>query len=321
MQWMVGIDEAGYGPPLGPLVMSAVACRLPIDLDGADFWKLLRPAVRRATSRDARRIRVGDSKLVYSTARGIDDLEIGVLATVLAGRGGNGRTLADYLEDIARDSVTELKREPWYQGRRRLPVSVADDVHQTAGAKFAKACAGHGIQYQLVQCVVICPSSFNRCLDEWGSKGAILGLALSRLLAPALDLGQSSEPIHITIDKHGGRNTYVPLLQNAIGRGMVIAHEETMDSSRYSVLGLGYDCRLAFCPRADARHFCVALASMVSKYVRELLMLDFNEFWLAEMPGLKPTAGYHTDAARFYEQIRPAAVRLNIPETALWRRR
>ena len=32
MPWIIGIDEAGYGPPLGPLVMTAVACRVP---DGA----------------------------------------------------------------------------------------------------------------------------------------------------------------------------------------------------------------------------------------------------------------------------------------------
>jgi len=65
----------------------------------------------------------------------------------------------------------------------------------------------------------------------------------------------------------------------------------------------------------------VALASMVSKYVRELLMREFNAFWQQHVPGLKPTAGYPGDAARFFAAIRPAAVQLGIPEDVLWRRR
>src|SRR5947208_1634913 len=43
MPWVVGIDEAGYGPNLGPLVQAAVALRLP-DGDEAG-WETLRPHV------------------------------------------------------------------------------------------------------------------------------------------------------------------------------------------------------------------------------------------------------------------------------------
>jgi hypothetical protein len=60
---------------------------------------------------------------------------------------------------------------------------------------------------------------------------------------------------------------------------------------------------------------------MVSKYLRELLMLEFNRFWQARVPGLKPTAGYPGDAARFFEAILPAAKQLRIAEGTLWRRK
>ena len=46
---------------------------------------------------------------------------------------------------------------------------------------------------------------------------------------------------------------------------------------------------------------------MVSKYVRERLMEEFNRFWRERTPGLKPTAGYPGDAKRFYDAIRPTA--------------
>ena len=53
---------------------------------------------------------------------------------------------------------------------------------------------------------------------------------------------------------------------------------------------------MRFEPRADGCHLNVALASMAAKYLREVCMLQFNRYWAAQVPGLKPTAGYPTDA-------------------------
>jgi hypothetical protein len=50
-------------------------------------------------------------------------------------------------------------------------------------------------------------------------------------------------------------------------------------------------------------------------------MLEFNRFWQNQVPGLKPTAGYPVDAARFFQAIRPALPRLGIPEKSIWRTR
>jgi ribonuclease HII len=92
-----------------------------------------------------------------------------------------------------------------------------------------------------------------------------------------------------------------------------------MARSVYTVHGLGREVRLAFQPRADAEHFCVALASMVSKYIRELLMIEFNKFWIDKVDGLKATAGYPGDAARFFEAILPVINQLGIAREAIWR--
>ena len=101
----------------------------------------------------------------------------------------------------------------------------------------------------------------------------------------------------------------------------MVAREEGNLRSVYDVLGLAVEMRITIQPRADAEHFCVALASMVSKYVRELLMGEFNAFWLRHLPELRPTAGYPGDAARFFEAIRPVAATLGLAESALWRRK
>jgi hypothetical protein len=92
-----------------------------------------------------------------------------------------------------------------------------------------------------------------------------------------------------------------------------------MNRSSYSVCGSSI--RFTFQPRADAEHFCVALASMASKYLRELFMVEFNQFWQSHLPDLTPTAGYPGDSTRYYNAIRPVAKQLGIPRQALWRQR
>ncbi len=78
--------------------------------------------------------------------------------------------------------------------------------------------------------------------------------------------------------------------------------------------------RICFRTRAEEL-LPVALASMVSKYLREVLMVGFNQFWQNHIPDLKPTKGYPVDAKRFLEEIAPVAKQLSIPQSLFWRSR
>ena len=84
MPWILGVDEAGYGPNLGPFVMSAVACRVPDALAGANLWQALAPAVRRHGDKSPGLV-IDDSKLVHSGARGLRNLEAALWAALHPG--------------------------------------------------------------------------------------------------------------------------------------------------------------------------------------------------------------------------------------------
>jgi ribonuclease HII len=320
MPWIIGIDEAGYGPNLGPLVMTSVACRVPDKLRGADLWKVLAKAVRRQSSEDDGRLLIGDSKVVYSPARGLARLETSVLAT-LTKESGEVRVLDPLVRWLSPDTHPELVSETWYAGNSELPASANAATILKTAACFHACCLHNGIVWGLARSVIVCPKRFNQLLSHWGSKGAVLAEGLMQLLQWNQHSAADSESLLIIVDKHGGRNNYAAMLQHAFVDGVVLAQQESLSRSIYQVLGLNREVRVTIQPRADAEHFCVALASMVSKYLRELLMLEFNRFWQLEVPGLKATAGYPSDAARFFDDIRPAAKRLGIAEIAIWRRR
>jgi ribonuclease HII len=333
MAWIVGIDEAGYGPNLGPFIMTAVACKAPRRLGRANLWQVLSTVVRQAAEEDDGRVVVDDSKLFYSPARGLADLERSVWAVLLRAEKGDAAhfqenelrplfpTLHTFLECVAPDDLTEIRAEPWYHGGSTIPVRVAATDIAPLAARLDEACAAVGIGLRLIRCVVVCAPRFNNVLDGHGSKGAVLAEALRRLLRCCRETIPGADQLQFIVDKHGGRNTYAAQIQHALEDGVVVARREGMNQSVYEVMGLDRKLHLTFQPRADAEHFCVALASMTSKYLRELLMAEFNEFWQKHAPGVKPTAGYPGDAERFYKDIMPAAQRLGISAAALWRRK
>jgi ribonuclease HII len=321
MTWIVGIDEAGYGPNLGPLVMSSATFRVQEENGSIDLWEVYRPVVRRHFEPEDGRLMVEDSKIVYSTRTGIHDLESSILAFGSPPNQAMEFTLNDYVEQVCGPSHVELRAEQWYSGTTPVPVVAARTTFEAARTRLKTLSRQRHVSWGFIRSVVVCPSHFNQILDRWNSKGAVLGHALGVLLRANRGSHDGGDPMVFTIDKHGGRNTYAAMLQDALGEGMVVAHEEGMERSSYTVLGLDREMRLTFQPRADGEHFCVALASMASKYLRELLMLEFNRFWQEIVPGLKPTAGYPGDADRYYQAILPAAKQRDIPEASLWRRR
>lgn len=317
MPWVIGIDEAGYGPNLGPLVQSAVAVRLPEDDPGG--WRTLKPAVRRCGEKgDAWRLLVDDSKKVY-TRGGLEALELAVLVTVPLLLESFGPLVAGLTLPWVAE---ELAGEAWYDPAAAVPaVNDLDKVWAVRKATGA-ALAATGAELGPFLAAVTPAPRFNRTCDECGSKATVLSRGFVELLGGVFrDLPTDDEPMVVTCDKQGGRNFYAGMVQEAFPEGWVVAEVESPAESRYTVKLLPRPVTVTFRPRADGDSVPVALASMLCKYLREACMLQFNRYWAAYVPGIKPTAGYPVDAKRFIEEVRPAMQKLGVAEDRVWRKK
>src|SRR5262249_17453897 len=122
MPWIIGIDEAGYGPNLGPFVMTSVACRVPQDLGGSDLWQVLKPAVRRGHGRARARLVVGYPKLFSPPPPGRTHLKKSGVPPLPRGRSGKELPPAQYVEGACPACHDDLRAEPWYSGSHPLPL-------------------------------------------------------------------------------------------------------------------------------------------------------------------------------------------------------
>jgi hypothetical protein len=151
----------------------------------------------------------------------------------------------------------------------------------------------------------------------YGSKGAALSHATLDLVA---EVCRPLEARSITVicDKHGGRNAYHRLLADHFPESLIEIYGEGAACSRYRFGPPERRMEVSFEVRAES-YLPTALASMASKYLRELAMAALNAFWSARVPGLRRTAGYPNDALRFKTDIASVQSELGIDDRMLWR--
>jgi hypothetical protein len=315
---LIGTDEAGYGPNLGPLVVTATGWRVPENVAAADLWTEFDRCITRVRCDGDSRLHVADSKQVYSPGSGLECLEVPVLSFLGTVTGRLPNTVRELGRLIAGETFdVEYPQEPWHDGSEAsLPVESSPDHIAEWMSELSAAMNRLGIQLAAVRTRVVFASEFNRLADAAGSKGAIVSHSTLQLVRELCDLYPDAASVQVVCDKHGGRNRYDELIAGHFDDQFVFRVVESRERSTYR-------CgRAEFCFRTKAEELMpVALASMVSKYIRELLMKQFNQFWQRHVPGLKPTAGYPVDARRFRDEIGSAVESLAIAEDRLWRRR
>ena len=326
MTLVIGTDEAGYGPNLGPLVVAATAWE--IDAPPEEAEASLSDAVARAHA-VAADLGVspplwGDSKEIYRGGNGLERLEFGVL---VAGSIAAGESPAAW-RDLERllgplgppDGASESPEWPGLTDAA-VPSCCAGSAVADAAHGIAAAMRPIGVRLAAMRCRCVYPGGFNDQLLAGRNKSDILSTTTLSLAASLT--GGTKEATVVWCDRHGGRKRYAGIVSEAFDAAFVQPIEETATRSSYCIGG-GPSATLLrttieFAVGGESR-LPVALASMTAKYIRERTMECFNRFWSARLPGLRPTAGYPLDAKRWRADASGILAAEEIAERVLWRR-
>lgn len=312
---LIGIDEAGYGPKLGPLCHGYCALRCP-DADGGaapDLWAALHPAVTRHPARNGG-IAVDDSKKIHA-AGGVQLLARGVSAFLDC---LPQDPLADHYQALLPDADrARLEEDPW--ARVNPPPVTRRASRITSHPPLARTLAAKGICVSAFGARAMSARHFNAALKESKeqpiNKAGVNWSVIAGQLRALLALAEPGEKVHAVIDRQGGRKFYAAQLGALFDGAYVRAETETAQASEYRV----ESTRITFLVNADGQSLPVALGSMAAKLARELCMERLNAFFRAHEPELKPTAGYAADATRFLRETRALRKGLGIDDAVFVR--
>jgi hypothetical protein len=167
---------------------------------------------------------------------------------------------------------------------------------------------------------VVLERQFNQMLEQTRNKASTL-FSVSAMHLDHLLRNFADKQLAIFCDRQGGRGHYGSLLRMMFEAWDLQVISETESRSEYWLARGSDRVRIIFCEKAEGLCLPVAVASMLSKYLRELLMHRFNAFWKHHLPDLAPTAGYYNDGTRFLQDIQTKRIELGITDEQLVRSR
>lgn len=288
-----GIDEAALGPTLGPYCCTAVTFEKQDETELFDHFSQFT------------QLKIGDSKKLFKPGKGLVELEKTALSFLSALNGRTPGTLEELLKTLIIDPQVpeELKAIPWYEniGSMSLPIDCERESLESSADELDRFLESKNIAVKAISSDVVSAWRFNGYLKNYNKSESC-----QQILTPLIS-GALKDKSRIIVDRQGGRRYYGEWLINLFPGSPLSIRRETQDLSVYD-LGTA---SIHFQVKGDDLYLETALASIFSKYLRELMMESFNAYWREKVPDIKKTAGYPQDARRFIRDLKSQEIKFS----------
>lgn len=280
----IGVDENGLGPRLGPMLVTAVMAR--VTEDGAQVVERKpRGGLAKRLGDSKEMVAYGDIALAEAWAR--------ALAKRKAGRAGlSFGTIDELVHAIAFEDQKTLRapcpkhvaEQCWNTNEEKFVAT--DELVETIGDDLDKL-AKKGVDIIAVRSSIICAKRLNDGLDRGKSRFTMDLHAMEELVLSLREI--AGEEVEAICGKVGGFGKYSSAF-GPLGGRMHSILQESRPKSVYRFPGLG---DIAFVQDGDASDLLVSLASMVGKWMREVLMERIVRHYQGLVPDLPGASGYH----------------------------
>ena len=319
MAVIVGIDEAGYGPILGPLTATASVCSVEDSLLKANLWDVLTDSVSKQKKGLRGRMLICDSKKAYNRKAGLGHLERTVLS-VLFSQGFNGQKIGDLVEKLAPNAKERILEYPWYKEIDSMKLGANFKDIELASKIFVKNTNEKGVCFLETHSDCLDAGYYNKLVSKVKNKSTVLFTSICSLMLDLIEK-YGNQNLHIIVDRQGGRTNYIQPLQKMFPDFSLRVIRVIDQESSYELKRGNCSAKIHFLVKGDDRFLPVALASMTSKYLRELLMTSFNGYFCDKNPEIVPTAGYWTDGQRFIKDLQQFLPELVVDDNILIRQK
>ncbi|NUP14302.1 MAG: hypothetical protein HOW73_50365 [Polyangiaceae bacterium] len=308
-RFRVGADENGLGPRLGPMLTTAVLAEMG-DKGHATVERKVRGKMRSRLGDSKALVAHGDIALAEAWTRVLVEM---TTKTVPA---------------TVRDLVDALSLEPPAAMRGRCPKHVegqcwnereeafeADPKLLALVRKDIEKLAAGGVRIMSVRSAIVCAKHLNEEVDRGRTRFAVDLHAMERLVLGFRD--ECKEDVLAILGKVGGYTQYETAFGPLNGRLCSVVQEKRAKST-YRFPGVG---ELSFVMDADATDRLVSIASLVGKYLREVLMARIVRHYQASKPELPVVSGYHDAVTtQFIDGTKLLRKKQKIPDDCFERR-
>ncbi len=316
---LIGIDENGYGPVLGPLVVTSTSLKLQSKslAPAPDLWRLL--GIKKDPGLNSKGLFVCDSKTVFNASRKKELVaEETVLAFFHLCFGFLPESADQFLKKVI-DPETAAYKPSCFCWKNDLNLGLNAERRKNIlknAEKMGKKARQKGVTLEKPRCFLLCPYLFNNGLKNRNKSGLVLDAGLNLLRHHSDD-----ELFLARLGKVGGLRYYRDHISAFFGPQFTITlTREEKSNSTYKLSKNGKAAgTITYLQDGEENSFLISLSSLFGKYARDLFWKKTREFF--NLPNYH-ASGYRDHLTkRFIRETEGLRKELNIPDDCFLRRK